>query len=193
MDKVLTLFTQFNAQQFKSAVVFFASDKRAELVARFWDYCANVAQRTYDTGDIKQANKMAAAAELCGFGPTFRRVMVPNIPFAYDRETHIFTDKIQKGKRSTLATLNSDGVPYWEADMRSRLDNEGKPREKKAKDYVKALSSALAAALSNNVEPSVVRTLTNAAIKAAIQPASESLSGEAQKIVAKAKEQRKAA
>ena len=192
MDKILTLFTQLNAKQFNTAVRFFASEKRAELVARFYDYCANVAQKVYETGDSKQANKMAAAAEMCGFGPTFRRVVVPNIPFAYDRETHLFIGKIQKGKRSALETLNADGVPNWEADMRDRLDNEGKSKDKKEPDYVKRLSTALANALSHNVEPSVIRTLTNAAIKAATKE-TEVLSGEAQATVIAAKEQKKAA
>lgn len=192
MENILTLFTQFDTKQFNTAVRFFASEKRAELVTRFYDYCANAAQLVYAHGDSKQANKMSIAAELCGFGPTFRRVVVPNVPFAYDKETHLFIGKIQKGKRSALETLNADGVPNWEADMRDRLDNEGKPRDKKEPDYVKRLSTALTNALSHNVEPSVVRTLTNAAIKAATQE-TEVPSGKAQAEVIATKEQRKAA
>lgn len=186
MENILTLFTQLTAKQFNTAVRFFASEKRAELVTRFYDYCANSAQLVYVHGDSKQANKMSVAAEMCGFGPTFRRVVVPNIPFAYDKETHLFTGKIQKGKRSALETLNADGIPNWEADMRDRLDNEGKPKDKKEPDYVKRLSTALTNALNHNVEPSVVRTLTNAAIKAATKE-TEVASGEAQTLVIAAK------
>lgn len=167
MENNLTLFTQLTVKQFNTAVRFFASEKRAELVARFYDYCANVAQKVYETGDSKQANKMAAAAELCGFGPTFRRVVVPNVPFAYDKQAHLFIGKIQKGKRSALETLNADGIPNWEADMRSRLDEEGKPRDKKEADYAKRLDTALSNALKNGVSPAAVRAATNAAIKAA--------------------------
>lgn len=173
MENVLKLFNQYDGKAFAKDVRFFASEKRAELVARFWDYCANAAQRTYETGDIKQANKMYVAAELCGYGPTFRRCIAPNIPFAVDREAHLFIGKIQKGKRSTLETLNADGVPNWEADMRSRLDSEGQPREKKEPDYVKRLNTALSNALGNGVSAQEVRAQTNAAIKAAISEVAE--------------------
>lgn len=168
MDKILTLFAQLSDKQFNTAGRFFASDKRAELVARFYDYCANAAQRVYETGDNKHANKMAGAAELCGFGPTFRRVVVPNIPFAYDKESHLFVGKIQKGKRSTLETLDANGVPNWEADMRNRLDLEGQPKAKKEPDYAKRLVNALSAALNHGITATEVRSATNAAIKAAI-------------------------
>lgn len=165
---VLKLFNQLDSKAFNTTVRYFASDKRAELVARFYDYCANAAQRVFETGDSKQANKMAVAAEICGFGPTFRRVVVPNIPFAYDKEAHLFIGKIQKGKRAALETLDAEGVPNWEADMRSRLDSEGQPREKKEPDYVKRLNTALSNALGNGVTATEVRVMTNAAIKAAV-------------------------
>ncbi len=173
MENVLKLFTQLSTKQFNTAVRFFASEKRAELVSRFYDYCANAAQIVFATGDIKQANKMYAAAELCGFGPTFRRCIAPNIPFAVDREAHLFVGKIQKGKRSTLETLNADGIPNWEADMRSRLDSEGQPREKKEPDYVKRLNTALSNALGNGVTAQEVRAQTTAAIKAAVSEVAE--------------------
>lgn len=168
MEILLTLFAQLSDKQFATAGRFFVSDKRAELVARFYDYCANCAQRVFDTGDYKHANKMAGAAEICGFGPTFRRVVVPNIPFAYDMEAHLFVGKIQKGKRSTLETLDANGIPNWEADMRERLDSEGQPREKKEPDYAKRLATALSNALKNGITAAEVRIVVNSAIKAAV-------------------------
>jgi hypothetical protein len=125
MDLKITLFTQLDTKQFASNVRFFASEKRAELVSRFWDYVANAMQRMFQHGDVKQVNKAAAAAELCGYGPSFRRVVPAIVPFKYDKEGKLFTGSIQSGKRNVLETLNENGVPNWEADLRTRIDGEG--------------------------------------------------------------------
>ena len=108
MDTILNLFNTFDTKAFNNAVKFFASDKRRELVIKFQDYCANVVARTYEFGDIKHANKLAAAAEICGYGPTFRRVVVRNIPFVYDKDAKVFTGQIQKGKRAALSEVIDD-------------------------------------------------------------------------------------
>ena len=167
MDIKLNLFNTFDNKAFNNVVKFFASEKRRELVAKFQDYCANVVARTYEHGDIKHANKLATAAELCGFGPTFRRVVVRNIPFKYDRDAKAFDGQIQKGKRAALSELDANGVPKWEADMRLRFDTEGQPKAKKEKDYLKSLESALTAALKHGVSADVVRKASNTAIKSA--------------------------
>ncbi len=165
MDIKLNLFNTFDTKAFSNAVKFFASDKRRELVTKFQDYCANVVARTYEHGDVKHANKLAVAAEICGFGPTFRRVVVRNVPFSYDRDSKLFTGSIQKGKRSALTELDANGVPIWEADMRLRFDSEGQPKAKKEADYLKRMESAISAALKHGITPDVVRKSVNTAIK----------------------------
>lgn len=193
MDIKLNLFNTFDTKAFNNAVKFFASEKRRELVTKFQDYCANVMARTYEHGDIKHANKLAVAAELCGFGPTFRRVVVPNVPFAYDKDSKQFTGSIQKGKRAALSTLDADGYPTWESDMRIRFDSEGTKKESKTPDYLKRFVSSTSAALKNGVTPDVLRSNMNALIKAATQVASTVPSGEAQVAIIKTKQARKAA
>ena len=192
MDIKLNLFNTFDNKAFNNAVKFFASDKRRELVTKFQDYCANVLARTFEHGDVKHANKLAVASEICGFGPTFRRVVVRNVPFAYDKESKLFAGSIQKGKRAALSELNADGIPTWEADLRLRFDGEGSAKDKKAPDYLKRYINALGAALKNGVTPEVLRTNLNAAIKQGVKDA-ETLSGDAQTAVLATKAQRKAA
>lgn len=181
----MTLFKTITGQQFAGIVRWFKNNT-VKAAEHLQNASAFAVGRLYETGDVKWANKLATAIESFGFGPMFRRCVVPFVCFAYDIDSG-FHGKIQKGKRSTLEQLDANGVPKWESGMREKFDSEGQPREKKAPDYIKRLSSALTAALSNNVEPSIVRQLTNAAIKAAIRPESEVLSGTAQELVATAK------
>lgn len=161
MDIKLTLFNTFDSKTFNNAVKFFASDKRKELVTKFQDYCANVAARCYEYGDVKHANKLAYAAELCGFGPTFRRCVVPNIPFAYDKADKVFDGKIQQGKQSRLTELNAEGIPEWEANMRLRFDGENTPKEAKPTDWTKRIHSTIAGALKSGMSPADIKKLVS--------------------------------
>jgi len=135
MDIKLTLFTQFDAKQFATNVRFFASEKRAELVSRFWDYVANCVQKCYQHGDIKQINKAAIAAELCGYGPSFRRAVPKIIPFKYSKDDRAFEGTIQSGKRNVLEELNENGIPNWEAQLRDNITAETTGKSKTAKPF----------------------------------------------------------
>lgn len=176
MDIKLNLFKTLDAKAFNTAVKFFASEKRAELVARFRDYCANVAARCYEYGDVKHANKLACAAELCGYGASFRRCVVPNIPFAYDKQAKIFDGKKQIGKFNRLTELNAEGIPHWEADMKARFDGESTPKQTKpfvldtrAAALVKAAlkNGATVADIKKSVSEAISNTITSVAVKKA--------------------------
>jgi hypothetical protein len=168
MDIKLNLFNTFDSKAFNNAVKFFASDKRKELVIKFQDYCANVAARCYAYGDVKHANKLAYAAELCGFGPTFRRCVVPNIPFAYNKEAKLFDGKMQNGKFNKLSELNADGYPNWEADMRHRFDTENEPKAAKDVDYGKRLASAVKAAVKHGMSAADIKKLVSEEISKSV-------------------------
>lgn len=168
----LKLFSNLTKSQFATDARYFADPKRAKLKERFYNWCVNCVARVIEFGDIKWANKASAAAELIGFGPTFRRCIVPNVPFRYDREAHMFDGAIQKGKRAALATLNADGVYAFEADIRRRLDEESKPKAKKEKteaDYLKAIDRAVANAIKHGVTVADAKKAASEAI-AKVQP-----------------------
>lgn len=160
----LKLFATLNAKQFATDARYFASDKRAEIVTRFRTFAVNCVHKVFEHGDVKWANKASAAAELCGFGPTFRRCFVPNVPFKYDKEAKIFDGSIQQGKRNALAALNEDGVLKFEADIVRRLADEGQPREKKEADYEKRLINSVKAALKHGIMPQAVKKLVSETI-----------------------------
>lgn len=176
MELKLKLFDNLTAKKFATDARYFASEKRAELVERFRTWATNCVVKVYEYGDIKWANKAYAAAEMCGYGPTFRRCYVPNICFAHDKDAKAFTGTIQQGKRAALSELNEDGVLMFEADIASRLANEGVPREKKEPDYAKRLVSAVSAALKHGMTPvdakklvseTISKTITTVAVKKA--------------------------
>lgn len=164
----LKIFANLSAKQFATDARFFASEKRAELVNRFRTWATNCVVKVYEYGDVKWANKAYQAAELCGFGPTFRRVYVPNIPFAHDKEAKMFTGSIQTGKRAALSELDENGVLRFEADIARRLADEGKPREKKEPDYAKRLATAVAAALKHGMSPAEAKKLVSETISKTI-------------------------
>jgi hypothetical protein len=164
----LKIFATLSAKQFATDARYFASEKRADLVNRFRTWATNCVAKVIEYGDIKWANKASAAAELCGFGPTFRRVYVPNVCFAYDKEAHLFTGTIQAGKRAALAELNEDGILNFEADIAKRLADEGKPKEKKEVDYAKRLSSAVTAALKHGMSAADAKKLVSETISKTI-------------------------
>ena len=166
--ETLKLFSNLSKKQFATDAKYFASEKRAELVKRFYTFAVNCAQRCYEFGDIKWANKAANAAELCGYGPTFRRCVVPNIPFAYDKASHIFTGTIQSGKRAALSELDENGVLKFEADIAKRLADEGKPKEKKEPDYAKRIASAVTAAVKHGMSPLDIRKLVSETVSKTI-------------------------
>jgi hypothetical protein len=168
MDIKLKIFSNLTAKQFATDARYFASEKRAELVSRFQTWATNCAAKVIEYGDMKWANKASAAAELCGFGPTFRRVFVPNIPFAYDKAAHMFIAPIQSNKRNALAELNSDGILNFEADIARRLDEENKPKEKKEADYAKRLASAVSAAVKHGMPAADVKKLVSETLSKAI-------------------------
>jgi hypothetical protein len=165
----LKLFSNLTKSQFATDARYFADPARAKLKERFYNWAVNCVARVIEFGDIKWANKASAAAELIGFGPTFRRCFVPNIPFPYDREAHIFTGSIQPGKRNALATMNAEGILNFEADIRRRLDEESKPKaakEKTAEDYIKAIERACLNALKHGVSaPEAKKALSEACAK----------------------------
>jgi len=176
MELKLKVFENLTVKQFATDARYFASAKRAELVNRFRTWATNCVVKVYEFGDVKWANKASAAAELCGYGPTFRRVYVPNIPFAYDKEGKLFVGTIQQGKRAALSELDENGVLRFEADIAKRLADEGKPKEKKEPDYAKRLATAVAAALKHGMTPAdakklvsetISKTVTTVAAKAA--------------------------
>jgi len=164
MEIRLSIFANLSAKQFATDARYFASNERAKVVTRFRDFAANCVAKTYEHGDIKWANKAAAAAELCGFDPTFRRAYVPNVPFAYDREALIFTGTIQATKRGKLSELNENGVLMFEADIADRLANESKPKEQKEPDYAKRLTSAVTAAIKHGMTAADAKKLVSEAI-----------------------------
>jgi hypothetical protein len=150
----LKLFTQLDKAGFARDSKYFADPRRAQLKARFYNWAVNCVAKVIEYGDIKWANKASTAAELCGFGPTFRRCFVPNIPFPYDKDAHIFTGTIQPGKRNSLATLNDQGICAFEADIKRRLEEESTPKAKKEKteaDYIKAIERAILNAVKHGV------------------------------------------
>lgn len=176
MELKLKMFDNLTAKQFATDARYFASEKRAQIVARFQTWATNCAAKVFEYGDIKWANKASNAAEMCGFGPTFRRCYVPNFPFAYDKAAHIFTGQIQSGKRAALSELDENGVLKFEADIAKRLADEGKPREKKEPDYAKRLASAVTAAIKHGmtavdakklVSETISKTITTVAVKKA--------------------------
>lgn len=168
MEIRLSIFANLTAKQFATDAKYFASNERAKVVIRFRDFAANCVAKTYEHGDIKWANKAAAAAELCGFGPTFRRAYVPNVPFAYDCEALIFTGTIQATKRGNLSVLNENGVLKFEADIADRLANESKPKEQKERDYAKGVTTAISAALKHGVPANDIRKLVSEAISKSV-------------------------
>lgn len=157
----LKIFANLTAKQFATDARFFASEKRALLVERFRTWATNCVAQVYEHGDIKWANKASSAAELCGFGATFRRCYVPNIPFAYDKAAHAFTGSIQSGKRAALSEFNENGILMFEADIAKRLADEGAPKEKKEVDYAKRLASAVSAALKHGMPAADVKKLVS--------------------------------
>ena len=143
METKITLFKELSIAQFASAVKWFKTNaEKAKL--HLENASAFAAGRLYATGDVKHINKLAPVVEAFGFGPKFRRCVVPFICFAYDKDSLQFTGSIQKGKRGTLETLNADGVPNWEAGMRQKFDEE---REKKA-----PAAFVLATAITNAIK-----------------------------------------
>lgn len=125
--KPLSLFGQLTDAAYKTATRYFTNEARKALVTRWQDYCANATQRLFETGDVKHAQKMYEAAVICGFRLAFQRAVVPQIPFAYDKDGG-FTGKIQPGKRDALLALDSSGVQQFEVDMRHRFDNENESK-----------------------------------------------------------------
>jgi hypothetical protein len=166
--ETLKLFNNLSKKQFLNDAKYFASEKRAELVTRFNTWAVNCVQRCYEYGDIKWANKAYVAAELCGYGPTFRRCFVPNIPFACDKEARLFVGQIQTGKRAALNQLDENGVLRFEADIAKRLADEGKPKEKKEPDYAKRIASAVAAAVKHGMSPLDIRKLVSETVSKTI-------------------------
>lgn len=161
MELKLKIFSNLTAKQFATDARYFASEKRAELVARFQTWVTNCVAKVLEYGDIKWANKASAAAELCGFGATFRRCFVPNIPFAYDKAAHIFGGSIQANKRNTLLEVNEDGILNFEADIARRLAEENAPKKKAEPDYAKRLASSVAAAVKHGMSAADVKKLVS--------------------------------
>ena len=167
----MKLFTSLNNRQFGAAVRFFTSDKRKELVSKFWDYVANAVARTYETGDSTHANKAAAAAEICGYGPAFRKFAVPVIPFKYNRADKGFEGTIQKGKRNALDQLNDDGVITWEAELHRRINQDAEESKKpKAFDAKAVMLRCIKAEIKHGLAPADVRKLFNSCISEVAKP-----------------------
>lgn len=171
MDK-LNVFNALNNRQFASAVRFFTSDKRAELVAKFWDFVANAILRCYQTGDSTHVNKAAAAAEICGYGPAFRKAAVAVIPFKYDMASRQFVDKIQREKRRALHVVDEKGVLAWETQLRDRIDDISNPKTKTKPQFD---GKALERGAKRLVHKAIEAGLPASAIKKAV---SEAISNE---------------
>lgn len=142
MNIELTLFKQLSDTVFATASRYFGNDARKAYYSKWQDYCANGTQRVFITGDIKQAQKMYHAAVICGFLPQFIRACVPQIPFAFKRSDG-FDGKIQGPKRNVLETLNADGIPNWEAEMRTRFDSENETKAPAAFVLTKRLEAVI--------------------------------------------------
>lgn len=173
----MKLFATISPQQFAGIIRWFKNNT-AKAKLHLENASAYALAIVFDTGDVTKINQLAGVVEAFGFGPKFRRCVVPNVPFAYDKEGLLFTGKIQKGKRAALSEINPDGIPMWEADMRKRFDEEAQPKEKRekvAEDYLKAIDRAIAQAIKHDVAPAVakkraaeaIRTNTVAEVKAA--------------------------
>lgn len=129
---MMKLFTLLDAKAFARDVAYFASAKRAEMVERFWNYVANCVAKALESGDQSHLNKAASAAEMCGYGPTFRRVVPAVAPFKFDKKAMQFTGKIRKGKRELLQEYDR-GVQAWERILKAGLD--GKTSSKPAAEF----------------------------------------------------------
>ncbi len=165
MENTLKLFAQLSDKAFATASRYFNANARALLVTRWQDYCANGTQRVYASGDIKAANKMYAAAVICGFRLAFQRAVVPQIPFKYEKGEG-FTGKIQKGKRDALIALAADGVaPLWESDMRHRFDNENESKGSAKGFNVKRFATLVKDAHASGMTDAEIRKNLTAAIK----------------------------
>lgn len=166
------LFKTLSPQQFAGIIKWFKNNtEKARL--HLENAAAYAVGRLYETGDIKHINKLAPVVEAFGFGPAFRRCVVPFVCFPYDKEALLFTGSIQKGKRAALEELDENGIPKWEVGMRERFDNEGKPREKKEPDYAKRLCSSVAAALNHGMQPADVKKLVSETISKQITTVAE--------------------
>ena len=185
MEIELTLFKQLTDAVYKTANRFFNAAARAAMYSRWQDYCANGTQRVFLHGDIKAANAMYAAAVTCGFLPQFTRAVAPWIPFGYKRAEG-FTGKIQP-KRNILQTLNKDGVPNWEAEMRHAFDNENEVKAPVAFVLIKRLDAVIKKerAQEDVHTDTEIRKMLSDLLKAypVVQPESEVLSGTAQELV----------
>lgn len=185
MEIELTLFKQLTDAAFKTANRYFSADARKAYYSRWQDYCANGAQRVFQHGDIKQANKMYSAAVICGFLPQFTRAVAPYIPFSYSRAEG-FKGKIQP-KKNILVQLNANGVPNWEAEMRVMFDSENEPKPAAPFVLLKRLDAVIKKdrAQEDAHTDAEIRAMLTALLKAypVVQPESGVLSGSAQELV----------
>lgn len=166
------LFNNIDAKKFNAIVKWFRTNKD-KARSHLMDSCAYAAGAVYASGDITHANKIADAVEAFGFGPMFRRCVVPLIPYKYNRKDLCFEGKIQKGKRARLEELNEDGIPYWEAMMFAKFNEESEPKQTKEKthdDYIKSIAKAAKVGFQHGLTAEEIRNAVTAAILEAQPP-----------------------
>lgn len=176
----MKLFPQYDAKKFAAEVKFFGNAKRAELVERFWAFVANCIALCLEHGNSDHINKAAQAAEVCGYGPTFRRVITKVTPFKFDRKAMRFTGKIMAGKRKSLLEFAQPGkgIPtdtrVWEVLLKQALagkDATAEPAAFDADKLAKRAKSLMTQCHDAGLSRAAVNTAVSQALIAIYGPA----------------------